>query len=231
MSEVQLGSTPTASPAKKKGLPWWGWLLIVLFGIGFINSLSKDEESSTPTKVSSSTTAQESQPAASAKPVQPAKPAGVPWAKQQLTSAAARKVLPKKTYPIIDVKIPENGWIIVSVKADDFWDNSSLLNTVGDDHAAYCKKLFENPGVKEVSTVVFSTMIDKYGKETSEECVRVHWTRATHEKINYNKFASMYRGIQSFIVADIYNIHPGMFKDLDESDKEKLGYSSMKLGE
>lgn len=75
MSDATPGMSPVPA-AKKKGLPWWGWLIVVVVGLMVLGQLGGDEETAAPSGEASTTEAAVADEPVAPKPA-PVKPVTV----------------------------------------------------------------------------------------------------------------------------------------------------------
>lgn len=119
-----------------------------------------------------------------------------------------------------------SGSIYIVIDQKDFWNQTSLVHTVGRDHIQLCKQLFAHPGVREVITAAETTLTDPYGKQSTDIVALLTWTRDVHGHIDYDNFRNLDTGEQAYRVAVRYKLHPDIWRHYETP--EKLQYQRIK---
>ncbi|WP_067923717.1 hypothetical protein [Alicyclobacillus shizuokensis] len=112
----------------------------------------------------------------------------------------------------------------VKVKPDAVWNETDYAQILAQTMTAWSQKLFENPKVTMVRLWGMADFTDQYGKQSTQPAVKIEWSRATAKKIAWDNFRDMVDMDfkKAYQIADYYYFHPGMWKNLKDSDKKEL---------
>ena len=98
---------------------------------------------------------------------------------------------------------------------EEFWDNNEVVRTAYSNLVKYGTEAFKHPEIEELTAIVKTSLIDEYGKKSTQEVVSVTMSKEEFEKFEWKnyEFLSVYEPISS--KSDYHWIHPAIAKGLD----------------
>jgi hypothetical protein len=218
---------PSQKPEKKGGsssLKWGcigcGGLLILLFFLGMIGSLlSPEETTKEPTKPVKETTKKEVTQKEEVKTEEKKEVEKPKTALSDYTEAELKKHLQDKiSEEITKVKIDSSGFVMVTYKEDLLWDENDAVFKACDFANDVFEELFKLKGVKKAGAEMQTKFTDKYGNESWERAVYIVLKKEEADKVNWEKFKEIDRGINILEIAETVVIHPGVRKNITNKD-------------
>jgi hypothetical protein len=117
-----------------------------------------------------------------------------------------------------DSVVVKGGAVTVSRDAGTVWDENDMVHRTGRDALDAFAILFTNPGLSEATYVSTTSFTDQYGKSSTEAAVKLTYSKATAQKIDWKGLGERALGEWQapYSIATYYYIHPGVWKKLTD---------------
>lgn len=156
-------------------------------------------------------------PAPAAKP-EPEPEPEIPLTEQELTEDVVRQLAGLKDITDVQILGLEGERIVwVYYPLGSIWDEDHGVQLAADKALAAFEGLFAHREVVKVATFAQGTFLDQYGNESTENAVRITWSRATAEQINWDKFRGMVASEPERVynLAESYAFHAGFYQGIE----------------
>lgn len=119
--------------------------------------------------------------------------------------------------------IPETHTAAMSLTSDSFWDEQSAVNGAVNSLISYGKSAFKIKGVENVSVAYRSTFTDAYGKNSTEDIVKIVMAKTEYKKYSWDnlKFRPIYPQLKLSSIS--FYINPAVLRKIDLSKIKYTG--------
>lgn len=123
-----------------------------------------------------------------------------------------------------EVKV--NGDKVTVIFKDDMpiLNEKSLVEKMSTDGVDIFQKTFENKNVNKVELVAKAKFADNTGKEEIKDAITIVWNRTINDEIDYSNYKNLlYQDYTKlYMIAESFTIHPGIWNELDQKDKDNM---------
>ncbi|WP_374711394.1 hypothetical protein [Symbiobacterium terraclitae] len=186
---------------------------VVLFAAGV--ALTPEEEPAQQTAVATPAPAQaDTQPRTRESEPEPV----IPLEEQELTEDVVRELAGMKDIAEVKVLGLEGERIVhVYYPLGSVWDEDHGLRRAADLALDVFEGVFRHPEVVEVVTYAQGEFTDQYGKTTTENAVRITWSRETADQVDWDGFRKLAAGEPERVynLAESYAFHAGFYRGIE----------------
>ena len=127
----------------------------------------------------------------------------------------------------------ESGTLRLERDVTSFWDETSILKQDVLRMFELLPKAFEDDEVERVRVVLNTEMVDQKGNAEMESVIYYEYTREHFEELDYDNFLNMATSETWRMLNEStsYEIHPGIYKNVDDDYTNELRYGISKIEE
>ena len=127
----------------------------------------------------------------------------------------------------------ENSLLRLERDVTSFWDETSILKQDVLRMFEILPKAFEDESVDRVRIVLNTEMVDQKGNAEIEPVVYYEYSRDHFEELDYDNFLWMATSETWRMLNEStsYEIHPGIYKNVEDDYKDNLNYGISKIEE
>lgn len=192
----------------KRKFKKWGIILVVLFVLGVIGTITQNEESNVESAQN-----QESE-----------KNKDVDVSNLELSDEKYINAIKGTNKYIDNVKIDGNKITVLFKDDMPILSEKSLVKDMAINGVDTFQKAFENSKANTVELVARSKFADSSGNEEVKDAVNVTWNREISDKVDYSNYKDLLHQdyTKLYMISEKFSIHPSIWNQLDQEDKDNM---------
>ena len=192
----------------KRKFKKWGIILVVLFILGVIGTITQNEESNVKSAQN-----QESE-----------KNKDVDISNLELSDEKYINAIKGTNKYIDNIKIDGNKITVLFKDDMPILSEKSLVKDMAINGVDTFQEAFENSKANTVELVARSKFTDAYGNEEVKDAVNVTWNKEISDKVDYSNYKDLLHKdyTKLYMISEKFSIHPSIWNQLDQEDKDNM---------